>query len=179
MAIEIRAVPWQYDRRKHNPFRCEDLAMNESTRMAHALTLAALLLFGAAGCHDSSPGISVSIAAQFRDSAGESVDLGKAYEAAWDRVCVFGPYTGNGAVRRSLGFEWNADGKSVIRSNDGIALLLFVRAKEVVAYAEHPRNLGDFANQSGKCFARERARFYQRRQASPQGPAGMYPKDGP
>jgi hypothetical protein len=49
------------------------------------------LLLGLAGCHDSSPGISVNIAAQFRDSAGGGVDLAKSYEADWDRVCSSRP----------------------------------------------------------------------------------------
>ena len=150
--------------------------MNDSKRIVQAVVLASLLLFGAAGCHDSSPGISVNIAAQFRDTDGGTVDLGKAYEADWDRVCVLGPGSGNGAAKKTLGFEWDADRKSAIGRNDGIAVLLFVRSKEVVAYAEHPRNLGDFANLSGKCFARAQARFYQRRH-SLQGAPGMYPKD--
>ena len=161
------------------PLRSENLAMTDSTRTSLALMLAALLLFGAAGCQEASPGISVNIAAQFRDTAGGTVDLRKAYEADWDRVCVLGPGSGNGAARRTLGFEWNVDDKTAIKGNDGIVLLLFVRGKEVVAYAEHPRNLGDFANLSGKCFARESASFYQRRQSAPGAVAGMHPKDSP
>jgi hypothetical protein len=153
--------------------------MTASTWIVRAPVLASLLLFGTAGCHDSSPGISVNIAAQFRDTAGGTVDLRQAYEADWDRVCVLGPGSGNGAARRTLGFEWDADDKSVIHRNDGIALLLFVRGKEVVAYAEHPRNLGDFANLSGQCFARASASFYQRRKSAQGAAAGMHPKDSP
>jgi len=153
--------------------------MNDSKRIVRTLGPVALLLFGCAGCQEASPGISVNIAAQFRDSGGETVDLGKAYEAEWDRVCVFGPGSSNGMVKKALGFEWDADNKTAIRGNDGIPLLLFVRAKEVVAHAEHPRNHGDFANLSEQCFPPERARFYQRRKSGPGQAAGMHPKDNP
>ena len=149
--------------------------MNLSARSTQALVLVGLLLFGA-GCHDSSPGISVNIAAQYRDGSG-GVDLGKSYEGEWDRVCFLGPYASNAKARTTLGFDWDAEGKTAIRRNDGIVVLLFVRAKQVAAYAEHPRTLGDFANLSGKCFPRAQARFFQRSE-SRQAPAGLYPKAG-
>jgi hypothetical protein len=152
--------------------------MNASKWIVRALIPAALVLFGAAGCHDSSPGISVNIAAQFRDSGGGDVDLRKAYEDPWDRVCMLGPYSSNAVARKTLGFDWDAEGKTAIRRNDGIVLLLFVHSRQVVAHAEHPRNLGDFVNLSGQCFPRDRARFDQRRE-SPKGAPGLYPKDKP
>lgn len=151
--------------------------MEGSLRNTRSLLLASLLA-GIAGCHDSSPGISVSIAAQYRDSAGGTVDLGKAYEGDWDRVCVLGPYSGNDAARATLGFDWDAEGKTAIQRNDGIVVLLFVRSKKVVAYTEHPRNHGDFVNLSRKCIPRNAARFYQKRE-SKDGAAGLYPKAGP
>jgi hypothetical protein len=52
-----------------------------------------------------------------------------------------------------------------------------VSGGKVAAYAEHPRNLGDFANLSGQCFPRAQAHFVQR-SASKQGPIGLYPKQG-
>ena len=149
--------------------------MNGRTKTLQALALVSLLLFGAAGCHDSSPGISVNIAAQYRDGSG-GVDLGKSYEGEWDRVCFLGPYASNATARSTLGFDWDAEGKTAIRRNDGIVVLLFVRAKQVAAYAEHPRNLGDFANLSGQCYPRSQARFIQQ-QPSPQGKSGMYPRN--
>jgi hypothetical protein len=155
------------------------MPMHRPTRIPQALVLASVLLFAGVGCHDSSPGISVNIAAQLRDSAGGSVDLAQSYESDWDRVCVLGPYSRNADARTALGFDWDAEGKSAISRNDGIALLLFVRAKQVVAYAEHPRNLGDFAHLSGQCFPRAQARFYQRQPSKQGAAAGLYPKGRP
>ena len=120
----------------------------------------------------------MNIAAQFRDSAGGGVDLTKSYEADWDRVCFLAPYSSNATASATLGFDWDAEGKTAIKRNDGIVLLLFVHAKQVAAYAEHPRNLGDFAHLSGQCFPRAQARFVQRSESN-QGPAGMYPQSSP
>lgn len=147
-------------------------------QILQVMAAAPLLLFGAAGCHESSPGISVNIAAQVRDTAGGNVDLAKAFEGDWERVCILAPYADNAAARAALGFDWDAEGKTAIHGNDGIALLLFVHAGKVAAFAEHPRNLGDFASLPGQCFPRAQARFYQR-QASKQAAAGMYPKGRP
>ena len=141
-----------------------------------ACLLAATTLAGS-GCSDSSPGISVSVAGQFRRSNGALVDMAEANPEAWDRVCVLGPYAGNAAAQKTLGFEWDAEGKTAIRRSDGIALLVFVQGNHVAAYAEHPRNLGDFVPMSGKCLARAQARFQQAHEAKGR-PAGLYPKPG-
>src|SRR4051794_14351008 len=75
-----------------------------------------LTLAGLQACSDSEPRISVSIAGQFRRSAGALVDLAEANPAAWDRVCVLGPLTDNRFAKRTLGFDWDAEGKTVIRT---------------------------------------------------------------
>jgi hypothetical protein len=126
-------------------------------------------------CSESDPGISVSIAGQFRRSAGANVDLVEANPGDWDRVCVLGPYSDNAAAKRVLGFDWNVEGRTPIRRNDGIAVLLFVRGNEVTEHIEHPRNLGDFVPNSRKCIARADARFYQASETKDR-PAGLYPK---
>ena len=136
------------------------------------LTLATLVV---AACSDSDPAITVSVAGQFRRSAGGRVDLAEAYTAPWDRVCVLGPYTDNARAKQVLGFPWDAEGKTVIHTNDGITLLVFVSGKQVADFVEHPRNFGDFATQSGKCFPRSSARFEQK-PASKAGLEGMYPR---
>jgi hypothetical protein len=61
-----------------------------------------------------------------------------------------------------LGFKWDAEGKSKISADDGITLLVFVRGTEVIAYAEHPRNLGDFATLDPHCLARTSAKVVRR-----------------
>ena len=135
----------------------------------------AAIVGAAAGCSEADPAISVSIAGQFRRSAGGNVDLVEANPGEWDRVCVLGPYSDNAAAKRTLGFDWDVEGRTPIRRNDGIAVLLFVRGKEVTEHIEHPRNLGDFVPNSGKCIARANARFYQASETKEK-PAGLYPK---
>jgi hypothetical protein len=146
------------------------------SRASKRFLATALALLGAA-CSGSSAGISIAINGQFRDHGG-NVDLAQAYPEPWDRVCVLGPYSDNAAAKAALGFDWDVDGNSVIHRNDGLALLLFVREQRVVAAVEHPRRSGDFSKQSGKCFSRERARFYQVQSPQRGGP-GLFPRDLP
>jgi hypothetical protein len=150
---------------------------NEGMKLRTPLLLAGALLGCSVGCTESKPGIAVSIAGQFRRSNGALVDLAKANPGAWDRVCVLGPYSNNAAAKTTLGFDFDAEGRTAIQGNDGIVLLLFVRGDQVTDFVEHPRNLGDFAALSGQCFERKRARFSQGA-PSPAGPAGMVPTPG-
>lgn len=142
---------------------------------ARLLLCVALFASSLAACTEADPAVSVSIAGQFRRSAGGKVDLVAANPGAWDRVCALAPYSGNDAARRVLGFDWDVEGRTPIRRNDGIVVLLFVRGREVTAHVEHPRNLGDFIPLAGKCVARADAQFYQARESA-RGPAGLYPK---
>ena len=137
--------------------------------------LLALVVLADSGCSDSKPGISVSIAGQFRRSNGAKVDLVEANPNPWDRVCIMGPGSSNNTARNMLGFEWSPDDHSVIRRNDGISLLIFAKGNQVVDFVEHPRNLGDFANLTGQCYAPEKAVFYQAN-ASEARKAGLYPR---
>jgi hypothetical protein len=144
--------------------------------MRHFLPcLLAALAAVLAGCSEADPAISVSIAGQFRRSAGGTVDLVEANPGEWDRVCILGPYSDNAAAKQTLGFDWDVEGRTPIRRNDGIAVLLFVRGNQVTAHVEHPRNLGDFVPNSRKCIARADARFYQARETKDRSP-GLYPK---
>ena len=144
--------------------------------MRSSVLLSCALLGCSSGCSESEPGIAVSIAGQFSRTNGATVDLVEANPQAWDRVCVLGPYSDNAAARKALGFEWDAETHSAIKSNDGIALLVFAQGRQVTTIVEHPRNLGDFAPLSGQCFPRARARFYQASQ--PPGPPGLRAKSG-
>ena len=146
-------------------------------RLRAPLLLIGALLGCSTGCSESEPGIAVSIAGQFNQSNGATIDLVVANPQAWDRVCVFGPYSDNAAAKKALGFDWDVESRTAISTNDGIALLLFAQGQQVTGIVEHPRNLGDFSTLTGQCFPRARARFYQNTQ--PQaGLPGLYPKPG-
>ena len=125
------------------------------------LALLLLALIQIAACNPGASEISNEIARQFESSGRKSVTLSKAVPGTWERVCILGPYSDNKAAKNMLGFEWNAEIRTSISSNDGISLLLFVKGKEVLDYVAHARNNGDFSNLSGKCFSREKATFVQ------------------
>jgi len=113
--------------------------------------LAAALL----GCQSAR----ISSAIQRELATKGTVDLSIAVPGEWQRVCVLGPYSNNETASQTLGFAWNVESRSSIRSSDGISVLAFVEGNEVVAYAEHERRFGDFAGLSGRCFVRARAKF--------------------
>lgn len=122
--------------------------------MCSRLIVASCILVAAVGCtaHNST---SSAIAKQFTESKGSSVSLTAAVPGAWEKVCVLGPYSNNDTAKQTLGFEWNAEAKTSIQTNEGISLLLFVQDKQVVSYVEHPRNHGDFSNNNAVFSERE------------------------
>ena len=131
--------------------------------MSTGPTLAVALLLGigvAAGCHR---GISERIEANLAANDGTRLDLRLVGVPGWDRVCIFGPYTYNSDAKMTLGFEWDIEAKTDIRSSDGINVLAFVKESSVLAYVEHPRNKGDFAKLRGKCLDRDHAVLLVRR----------------
>jgi len=126
--------------------------------MRSRLLLASCVSIAVLGCaaHDAS---SAAISRQFDESKGISVNLATAVPGSWEQVCVLGPYSTNQTVKKTLGFEWSAETKTSIQTNDGISLLLFVQEKKIITFVEHPRNHGDFSNLSGQCFLKEKAQF--------------------
>src|SRR5262249_44679721 len=78
---------------------------------------------------------------------------------AWDRVCIFPPYTEPTTIQAVLGFRWDGANRTGIDRFDGNCLLVFVRGDAVVASLLHPRSEGDFANVGIRCVANEDAVF--------------------
>lgn len=118
----------------------------------HCLLALCLMLVGC-----NCPQISNTIAEQV--SAANAVDFHTFVPGNWDRFCVLGPYSTGETARDTLGFSWPIGSRSSVKSNDGISLLLFVREQQVVHSVDHPRNKGDFAKLSGRCFTSEQAQF--------------------
>ena len=125
---------------------------------ASAVLVAGAVLFlvaaPIAGCRK---GISERIESNLAAEGGTRLDLGRIGVPDWDRVCILGPYTNNIEAMAVLGFEWDVEGKSEIRSSDGINVLAFVKDSSVVDFAEHPRGRGDFAELRGQCVDRDHA----------------------
>jgi hypothetical protein len=105
-------------------------------------------------------GISKEIEMQIQQNNWERIDLATVGGAAWQRVCVLGPYSDNSRVEEILGFKWDLAQKApAVVNADGVNVLVFVEGKDVIAHAEHPRDRGDFAQLSGECFDRAAATF--------------------
>jgi hypothetical protein len=109
------------------------------------------------GCSGASPSISEQITKQFKASQTEPIDLSAVGPASWERVCILSPYSTNQSAEKVLGFKWDVESKTPIAGSDGINVLVFVQEQRVVAYTEHPRNLGDFSKLQPRCLVRSQA----------------------
>lgn len=109
------------------------------------------------GCTGASTSISEQITKQFKASQTAPIDLSTVGPASWERVCILSPYSTNQTAELVLGFKWDAESKTSIAGNDGINVLVFVQEQRVVAYTEHPRDLGDFSKLQPRCLVRTQA----------------------
>lgn len=121
---------------------------------SNLLAIAMLLL---SACTSSDNSISQKLTKEFDASTSSPIDLAKLGPPTWEKVCVLGPYITNGEAEKVLGFKWDVEKKSVVTTNDGINLLVFVKNREVLAYAEHPRNKGDFLKLQSRCLTRKQS----------------------
>jgi hypothetical protein len=119
---------------------------------------------------------SKNIARHFETNGQKSINLSVAVPRPWEKVCILGPYMRNEDAKAALGFEWDVESKTEIKTNEGISLLLFVQGGEVVEYVQHPRHLGDFTSLTMRCFPREKAIFVQRIMPK-KGWAGLFPEN--
>ena len=126
-------------------------------RRSYLVVLALLLLglFAYARTHR----LADAIRRAYIASGMTRIDLPAAVPHAWQRVCVLGPYSSSKDAAALLGFAWNADAHSDIRSDDTITLLVFVKDGEVVAAADYPHADGDLSSLASHCYPRAQAIF--------------------
>jgi hypothetical protein len=92
-------------------------------------------------------GTSAAMEAWIRSAeSGNELDLRSVVHDPWDYYVVFSPYTSREEIDQVLGFEWEGSSHTRIHESDGIALIVFVRGKEVSCAFEHPRGEGDLAS---------------------------------
>lgn len=127
----------------------------------------AIVILFLSACAKADKSLSQQLTAEFDASTSTPINLAKIGPPTWEKVCVLGSYTTNEAAEKVLGFKWDVKQKSTITSNDGISLLVFVKDREVLAYAEHPRNKGDFLKLRSKCLYRRQSTLL--RQPNPSG----------
>ncbi len=97
-----------------------------------------------------------AIRRDFVASGSKVFDLPKSVPFAWSRVCIVGPYSDTRATSALIGFAWNSDAHSDVRTDDGITLLVFTNKDMVVGAVDYSREL---APRAGKCYPRSEARF--------------------
>ncbi|MES2316060.1 MAG: hypothetical protein V4631_01075 [Pseudomonadota bacterium] len=97
-------------------------------------------------------------------ASGRTVmDLPKSVPSAWQRVCIFKPYSQQSDVTRALGFAWDVEAHSSITEHEHINLLVFINGWDVVAAVDYPRADGDLARLPSTCYRRADAKFTQLR----------------
>lgn len=87
------------------------------------------------------------------------VDLSATMEFEWEAMYIFGPYTTEETINNMLGHKWQFTSQTSIAENDSITLILFAKAKKVVASMEVPRGVADFAPLSGEIYSSDNACF--------------------
>lgn len=116
-------------------------------------------LFLLTACSQRDSTISDAITRQFEANTTSPIELVHVGPSTWKKVCILTPYSNNKATEETLGFKWDSESKTSIGVNDGINVLVFIDAREVIAYTEHPRNKGDFSKLGPKCFDRKDSTF--------------------
>lgn len=114
-------------------------------------------------CADRNNKINAQIEAQLHAKPLGPLNLALVGPSSWERVCILGPYTTNEHAEKVLGFKWDATGKTSIGDNEGISVLVFAQARQVIAYTEYPRNKGDFSKMAPRCLSRNQATLIQSR----------------
>ncbi len=127
-------------------------------RIAFTFLIVAVVL-GANGCRGEGP-VNQSIAAAVDGGPGTRLALGEHTTFAWDRVCIFGPYTPDDRVDAITGIPGASGRASDIRSNEGINVLIFIDANRIADSVAHPRGRDDFGPEIvGRCYSKEQAVF--------------------
>ena len=77
---------------------------------------------------------------------------------AWDKVCVFGPYTNNDKAKQVLNFDFSIEERSQIHHSDSINALVFLFQGRVNQVVDLERSIADFKDLD-ICVSREKANF--------------------
>jgi hypothetical protein len=84
---------------------------------------------------------------------------------AWDRVCIFGPYTNNTKAKSVLNMNWNIEERSQIHVSDSVNALVFLYQGSVNQVVDLKRGITDFTDLD-MCLSRNQANFKIRTDAN-------------
>ena len=92
------------------------------------------------------------------------ISLARATEFPWDRVFIFQPYTPYEQVVDAIGIPWEGVQRSGIATRDDAVLWVFMRSREIAAFAMYPRRDGDLSEvREPRGLTPEQALFVARR----------------
>lgn len=77
---------------------------------------------------------------------------------AWDKVCIFGPYTNNDQAKKTLNMDCNIEERSTIAHSDAVNALVFLYQGKPNVVIDLSRALADFKNPN-RCFDRSKTHF--------------------
>ena len=104
--------------------------------------------------------VSRSIAGSVKRGNGTGFALVDYTSFAWDKVCIFGPYTPGSKIEAGTGIPGAARHAYDIESRDDIDALLFVHGGGIALSIAHSRQSGDFGPEVvGKCYSKAQAVF--------------------
>lgn len=96
---------------------------------------------------------------QIADPNAKEIDFGSLdVSYAWDKICIFGPYTNNKQAKDVLQIDWNIEERSVIASSDSVNALVFLYEGKVNHVEDMSRSIADFS-QLDYCIDRAKAKF--------------------
>ena len=77
---------------------------------------------------------------------------------AWDKVCIFPPYTDKNKAKAILNLDWNIEERSEIQHSDSINALVFLYQGKVNTVVDLKRSIADFKD-ANLCLERDQANF--------------------
>lgn len=92
-----------------------------------------------------------------QDKTRTTMRISELTQFQWQKLYIFGPYTSNEEIAKTLGFEWSEVSSTNIDYDESINLLIFVADTKVVHSLELPRSCGDF--QRNVSYTPEEANF--------------------
>lgn len=111
-----------------------------------------------AGCRVGEGRIAREIRAQAAGGRAE-IRVAELTPFAWDRLCLFGPYTTRKQAEACLGFPWPDFDETGLEAADTFSLMVFASSARVV-HAEHVDRDVDFSNEIlNRPFRRDEAIF--------------------
>ena len=99
-------------------------------------------------CSSPIESISKSLELYLEDDSWEIFSFYNSNLENWSKLCIIEPYSTIDMQNELTGF----DSPHIAPSTDRFVTLAFINKHEIVGHILHPRNMGDFITESGKCF---------------------------